>query len=129
MNKNETIFNYRNGAGALALSTIVPGGQQVYVTEGDETLGQLAGQLKFTQAHSAGTSGPALYSGFATAYDAKFQFEGDDWFACPVDDFNSGYGIWAASRVAGSNAGASCLGFIWRVIQVDDSTPSAWQYV
>lgn len=127
-NTNQTIFSYLNGAGTLSLSTIVPGGQQVYVTEGDETTGQLAGQLKFTQAHSAATSGPALYDGFSIVYDARFQFEGKDWFACPIDDFNSGYGIWAESRVAGSNAGEGCLGFTWRVVQVDDSTPSAWQY-
>ena len=127
-NTNQTIFSYLNGQQTLSLSTIVPGGQQVYVTEGDEATGQLAGQLKFTPAHSAQTSGPALYEGFATAYDAKFQFEGQDWFACPIDDFNSGYGIWSAARVEGSNAGAGCLGFTWRVVQGGDETASAWQY-
>ncbi|KAK4496795.1 hypothetical protein PRZ48_012779 [Zasmidium cellare] len=128
-NTNQTIFAYLNGAGKLSLDTIVPGGQQVYVTEGDEATGQLAGQLKFTQAHSAATSGPALYDGFSIVYDARFQFEGNDWLACPVDDFNSGYGIWAASRVEGSNAGEGCLGFTWRVVQVGDETATAWQYV
>ena len=45
-NTNQTIFTYLNGAGTLGLSTGVPGGQQVYVTEGDNATGQLAGQLK-----------------------------------------------------------------------------------
>ncbi|KAK4626748.1 hypothetical protein CLAFUW4_05116 [Fulvia fulva] len=127
-NTNQTIFSYLNGQGTLSLSTMVPGGQQVYVTVGDEATGQLAGQLKFTPAHSAMTSGPALTEGFAIAYDAKFQFEGQDWFACPVDEFNSGYGIWSVARVGGSNAGEGCLGFTWRVVQVGDETASAWQY-
>lgn len=127
-NSNSTIFTYLNGQGTLGLNTIVPGGQQVYVTEGDEATGQLAGELKFTQAHSASTSGPALYDGFAIAYDAKLQFEGKDWYACPVDDFNTGYGIWAVSRLEGSNAGEGCLGFTFHVNQVADDYPAAWQY-
>lgn len=128
-NTNETIFSYFNGGGGVSLDTTVPGGQQVYVTEGDETSGQLAGQLKFTQAHSTVTSGPALYDGFTTAYDGIFQFEGKDWFACEIDEFGSGYGIWSVARLAGSNAGEACIAFTWKVVQVDDTTPTAWQYV
>ena len=128
VNTNQTIFSYLNGQGRLALDTIVPGGQQVYVTQGDDATGQLAGQLKFTPAHSVATSGPALYDGFSIVYDGRFQFEGQDWLACPIDNFNSGYGIWSQARVAGSNAGEECLGFIWRVVQVGDETKSAWQY-
>jgi len=129
VNTNSTIFSYFNGQGTVGLDVSVPGGQQVYVTAGNETAGQLAGELKFTQAHSAQTDGPALFDGFTTVYDGIFQFEGKDWFACPVDDFNSGYGIWAVSRVAGSNAGESCISFQWKVVQVDDSQATAWQYV
>ncbi|KAI5369902.1 hypothetical protein Slin15195_G007800 [Septoria linicola] len=127
-NNNQTIFTYLNGQGTLGLSTSVPGGQQVYVTKGDGATSQLAGELKFTPAHSTETAGPALYEGFAIVDDAKLQFEGKDWFACPIDDFNSGYGIWAVSRVEGSNAGDGCLGFTWRVVQVGEETKPAWQY-
>lgn len=126
---NQTIFNYLNGAGGLSLDTNVPGGQSVYVTAGNETAGQLAGELKFTQAHSAATSGPAIYKGFSIVYDAKFQFEGKDWFACPVDEFNTGYSIWSEARLEGSHAGEGCIGFTWRVVQVGDETSKAWQYV
>lgn len=45
-NTNQTIFAYLNGFGTLELSSGVPGSQQVYVTEGDEATGQLAGQLR-----------------------------------------------------------------------------------
>ncbi|EME45906.1 hypothetical protein DOTSEDRAFT_70057 [Dothistroma septosporum NZE10] len=128
VNTNETIFDFTDGQGTLSLSTLVPGGQQVYVTEGDDATGQLAGQLKFTTAHSAATSGAALYDGFSIISDQDLQFEGKDWFACPIDDFNSGYGIWAVSRVAGSNAGDDCLEFSWRTVQVADGTESAYQY-
>lgn len=127
VNTNSTIFSYFNGQGTLILDVSVPGGQQVYVTGGNETAGQLAGELKFTPAHSAQNDN-GIFEGFTTVYDGIFQFEGKDWFACPVDDFNSGYGIWAISRVAGSNAGASCTAFQWKVVQVGDETPSAWQY-
>lgn len=126
-NTNTTVFSYLNGAGTLGLSTEVPGGQQVYVTEGSD--GQLAGQLKFTQAHSVATSGPALYKGFSIVADATLQFEGKGWLACPLGEGTSAYGIWAESRVAGQNAGSQCLGFNWRVVQLDEKTPDAWQYV
>lgn len=119
----QTIFSYTDGSGTLALSTSVPGGQAVYVTEGND--GQLAGELRFTQAHSTETAGPALYNGFAVV-DGNLQFEGKDWFACPVDDFNTGYGIWAVSRVAGSNAGAGCLGI--QIRQAEAGDYQAWQY-
>lgn len=46
-NTDQTIFAYLNGLSKLSLSsTAFPGGQQVYVTAGDESIGQLAGQLK-----------------------------------------------------------------------------------
>lgn len=128
-NTNQTIFSYLNGNGGVSLDTQVEGGQRVYVTEGDDSIGQLAGELKFTQAHSGATSGPALYDGFNNVYDGIFQFEGKDWFACPIDDFNSGYGIWSVARLEGSHAGESCIPFQWKVVQVDDTTPTAWQYV
>ncbi|CAK4033395.1 Hypothetical predicted protein [Lecanosticta acicola] len=129
VNNSTTIFSYLNGT--LSLDTLVPGGQQVYVTAGNTTAGQLAGLLKFTQAHSTSTFGPALYDGFSVTYEgsiAKLQFEGKDWFACPVDKFNTGYGIVAISRTTGSNAGAGCLSFTFDVVQVNSSYPAAWQY-
>lgn len=129
VNTNQTVFSYLNGAGTVSLDTTVPGGQQVYVTEGDDTIGQLAGELKFTQAHSAATSGPALYDGFANFYDGIFKFEEKDWYACEIDEFNSGYGIWSQARLEGSNAGEGCIAFQWKVVQLDDSTPTAWQYI
>lgn len=46
-NTDQTIFAYLNGLSKLSLSsTAFPGGQQVYVTAGDDSIGQLAGQLK-----------------------------------------------------------------------------------
>lgn len=128
-NKNETIFGYLNGESKLQLLTQVPDGQKPYVTKGDAKTGQLAGELRFTKAHSTETAGPALYEGFSIVYDARFQFEGKDWFACPVDNFKTGYGVWAQSRVAGANAGKSCISFEWRVDQQDDKVAKAWQYV
>lgn len=124
-NKNTTIFTYLNGQKTLGLSTVVPGGQQVYVAEGDDSVTQAAGQLRFTQAHSAGTSGPPLYEGFAIVYDGKLQFEGKDWIACP--GVNSSYAVYAESRI--KTATDDCLGFTWKIEQLDDSTPAAWQYV
>ncbi|KXS93493.1 hypothetical protein AC579_2224 [Pseudocercospora musae] len=128
-NKNQTIFGYLNGESKLQLLTQVPGGQQAYVTAGNETAGQVAGELKFTPAHSSQTDGPALYDGFLNVYDAKLQFEGQDWFACPADNFNTGYGIWAQSRVEGSDPGAECISFTWHVDQLADDVVTAWQYV
>lgn len=128
LNTNQTIFNYVNGAGTLFLDAIVPGGQQAYITAGNETAGQAAGELLFTPAHSAATQGPALLTGFVIAYEAKIQFEGQDWFACPVDEWGTGYGIWSKARTEGSNAGAECIEFIWRVTELDVNAEKAWQY-
>lgn len=126
-NTNQTIFSYLNSEGKFSLDTIVPGGQAVYVTEG--ALGEPAGQLKFTQAHSGQAAGPALYDGFSIVYDAKFQFEGNDWIACPVGIDTGSYTVHAASRLVSLAPESECLGFTWRVNQVGEETPSAWQYV
>ncbi|EME80222.1 uncharacterized protein MYCFIDRAFT_211999 [Pseudocercospora fijiensis CIRAD86] len=128
-NKNQTIFGYLNGESQLPLLTQVPGGQLAYVTAGDQTAGILAGELRFTPAHSGRTNGPALYDGFLNVYDAKLQFEGKDWFACPVDEFNTGYGIWAQSRVEASQAGEGCICFTWHVYQLANDVVKAWQYL
>lgn len=124
-NTNQTIFNYLNGQGTLSLDTIVPGGQQVYVTAGDDTYD--AGRLAFTPAHSAATDGPAVYEGFVNVYDARLQFEGNDWLACPVPHEEGAYSVWAASR-ANLTGIENCLGFTFKLTQYDDSTPAAWQY-
>lgn len=143
---NKTIFTYTNGAGSIGLHTEVPGGQSVYVAQGNTSIGQLPGELLFTEAHSGVTSGPALYTGFTNEYPGYLKFEGKDWHACPVDNFNSGYGkfkqsnrlppqtpltnfetgIWAESRSNG--LGSGCLVFTWSLVQLPSDTAPAWQY-
>ncbi|GIZ40917.1 hypothetical protein CKM354_000423700 [Cercospora kikuchii] len=123
---NQTVFTYVNGQGTIGLLTSVPGGQQIYVTEGNETIGQVAGQLKFTQAHTARTDGPAIYTGFENVYDATLKFENSSWVACPSARIEGAYTVYAASRF--NNATDECLGFNWRVVQLPDNTTSAWQY-
>lgn len=56
------------------------------------------------------------------------KFEGKDWFACPVDEFNTGYGVWSQARLEGSHAGEGCISFQWKVAQVDSTQSTAWQY-
>jgi hypothetical protein len=129
VNTNTTVFNYLNGGEVVNLDVHVPGGQQTYVTAGNLTEGVLAGELLFTGAHSANTEGPALYKGFSNFYDGIMKFEGKDWFACELDEFNSGWGIWAQSRVEGEFAGQGCIPFEWKVLQVGDEVPAAWQYI
>ncbi len=50
VNSEQTIFSYLNAADTLALSTSVPGGQQIYVAKGDESIGQAPGQLRVSNA-------------------------------------------------------------------------------
>ncbi|EME87896.1 uncharacterized protein MYCFIDRAFT_27473 [Pseudocercospora fijiensis CIRAD86] len=127
-NSNQTIFTQAVNSTTLSLDVTVPGGQQVYVTDCDEKSGQLAGELKFTQAHPAFTPGPALYEGFTISAAGDLQFENKDWFACPINEPNSGYGIWSVARLEGSNAGEGCLGFSFRVVELDEKVKTAWQY-
>ncbi|KAM3418332.1 hypothetical protein BST61_g4331 [Cercospora zeina] len=126
-NTNQTIFTYVNGQGTLNLLTADAGGQQVYVTEGDDTIGQVAGQLRFTEAHSVETDGPAIFTGFANVYDAKLQFEKHDWIACPDDLEEGAYVVYAGSRYKTDDS--RCLGFDWKVVQLDDNVAPAWQYI
>jgi hypothetical protein len=124
---NRTLFSYTPGKTTLNLDTIVPGGQAVYVTAGDESQGICGGALKFTPAHSVRTDGPPVYEGFTTAGESSpLQFEGKDWLACPEDEAATEYGIFAASRVA--NPREECLGFTWLTATITGGVTGAWQY-
>lgn len=119
----QTIFSRAPGSNSLALSTSVPGGQIVYI---DGT-----GALKFTQAHSGNTGEGATLQGFSVdPATGHVQFEGQDWYACPVGEEHAPgvYGIYAVSKITGTNAGAGCTGFAFRP-QVAGDVEGVWQYV
>ncbi|EME38472.1 hypothetical protein DOTSEDRAFT_75860 [Dothistroma septosporum NZE10] len=117
-NKDQTIFDYFNGKPTLSLGTSVPGGQQIYVNKD-------TGRLRFTAAHSTQMDGTPEQEGFTIVHGAKLQFKKEDWVACP-GQMKGTYGVYAAKyKKSGRNG---CLGFAWKVIQLDDSVPSAWQY-
>lgn len=119
-----TIFQHNNQTATLGLQTTVPGGQLVYIDT--STLGN--GELKFTQAHTTSTGTDGVSTGF-TVSEGVLQFEGNDFYACPLGAQNgNAYGIYAVSRVLGSNAGASCLGFIFRTQGLGNETEAVWQY-
>lgn len=116
----QTVFLRGEGSDALSLDVTVPGGQQVYVSSD--------GLLEFTQAHSANTGEGSFTTGFGVV-DGDVKFEENDFFACPLgEDEDGAYGVWAVSRVAGSNAGAGCLGFPFRAQEVGNEVESTWQY-
>lgn len=119
-----TVFTHNNQTATLALKTTVPGGQLVYVDASD--VGN--GELKFTQAHSANTGTDGISTGFSVS-EGVLRFEDNDFYACPLGAENgNAYGIYAVSRVEGSNAGASCLGFIFRTQGLGNETEAVWQY-
>lgn len=125
-NKNSppTVFSRAAGSNTLALSTAVPGGQLVYV---DGT-----GALKLTQAHSGNTGEGATVTGFSVdAETGHVQFEGQDWFACPVGEGDEPgvYGVYAVSKITGTNAGAGCTGFAFRPEEVSRNGEGVSQYV
>jgi hypothetical protein len=123
-NTNYTIFSYISDRPQLSLSTTVPGGQQVYVTEGDADNCIEAGALKFTQPHSVATEGTPVYEGFTIAGSNNLKFEGKDWLACLEDGSTTAYQVFAESRYTGDKA--SCLGFTWQ--DAETNVPNAWQY-
>ncbi|MGG6498210.1 UNVERIFIED_CONTAM: hypothetical protein NY603_35310, partial [Bacteroidetes bacterium 56_B9] len=82
----------------------------------------VAGQLKFTQAHTARTDGPAITTGFENVYDATLKFENSSWVACPSERIEGAWTVYAASRFTGAE---DCLGFNWRLVQLADNTTSA----
>lgn len=117
-----TAFVHSNSTGGLGLKTVVPGGQQVYVDAAAN------GELKFTQAHSANTGTNGTTTGF-TVSGERLLFENESFYACPLGAENgSAYGIYAVSRVEGSNAGASCLGFSFLTATLGNETEAVWQY-
>lgn len=117
----QTIFHHAKNSTTLSLDVSVPGGQQVYVTS--------EGELKFTQAHSANTGNGSFTEGFDVV-DGALKFEKEDFFACPLsEDEDGAYGVWAVSRVKGSNAGAGCLEFLFRAQEVEEDVENVWQYI
>ncbi|KAF2209692.1 hypothetical protein CERZMDRAFT_86670 [Cercospora zeae-maydis SCOH1-5] len=125
-NTNQTIFSYVNYHDTLNLYTADAGGQRVYVTQGDDSIGQVGGQLRFVAPHSVETDGPAIFTGFANVPDATLQFEKKDWVACPDDLKEGAYVVYAASRYITDDK--RCVGFTWKLVQLDDNVEAAWQY-
>ncbi|EGP84301.1 unnamed protein product [Zymoseptoria tritici ST99CH_1A5] len=117
---NTTTFSYINGQGQVSLYTNVPGGQQVYVKDD--------GSLRFTGPHSVATDGNATFTGFGIAYDAKLQFENQDWLACLGGSISpANFQIYAASRIPAAQIPKDCLGFTWHDVYHQNAT-AAWQY-
>ncbi|KAL2815618.1 hypothetical protein BDW59DRAFT_153715 [Aspergillus cavernicola] len=122
---NQTVLA---GTGA-ALSVVVPGGQQIYVSP--------QGALKFTQAHSMnippGSSyGPFEYipgaPGSAFGYYTYSGWDTDGFMACPTDD--SKWQVFAALQNATVPSGSvgDCLGFSAIAVPTNQ-TGNVWQYI
>ncbi|KAI9369309.1 hypothetical protein BJX61DRAFT_545698 [Aspergillus egyptiacus] len=120
----QTVFA-GNGA---ALSVVVPGGQQIYVSP--------EGALKFTQAHSAyippGSSyGPFEYvPGAPGSVFGHYVYSGwgtSGFMACPTEDDR--WQVFAALQNATVPSGdvADCLGFSAMAVPTNQ-TGAAWQY-
>ncbi|KAL2868756.1 putative IgE binding protein [Aspergillus lucknowensis] len=115
------------GSGA-ALSVVVPGGQQIYVSP--------EGALKFTQAHSAYIPPGSSYGPFAYVPGAPNQPFGhynytgwgaSGFMACPTEDEN--WQVFAALKNATVPSGnvADCLGFS-AIAVPSNETGNTWQY-
>ncbi|KAL3476771.1 hypothetical protein BJX99DRAFT_227284 [Aspergillus californicus] len=122
---NQTVLA-GNGA---ALSVVVPGGQQIYVSP--------EGALKFTQAHSmnipSGSSlGPFAYvPGPPGSYFGHYEYTGQGssgFMACPTD--NAEWQVYAALQNATVPSGdvGDCLGFSAIAVPTNQ-TGAAWQYI
>ncbi|CAD0096214.1 unnamed protein product [Aureobasidium vineae] len=110
---NTTSTQFVGGDNTLSLDTVVPGGQQVFVAAD--------GSLGFTTPHSAYTGPGAISTGFSIAQEGQhIQFQGQDFFACPIDDH---YEVYAAAIAKNATA---CTGFAFRV--ADSTAPAAWEY-
>lgn len=101
------------------MNTVVPGGQQVYVTSD--------GQLGYTIAHSASIPQNANTTGFAYTPETEagtpgsLTFNGNDFVACPTGDAGV-YQIYAASLKTDSD----CIGIAAAAFNYSGS--AAWQY-
>ena len=113
-----TAFVHGADSDGLSMSTTVPGGQICYV--------DAAGNLKFTQAHSANTGEGSYLTGFSIDSDNHLQFQGQDWLACPASEEGQ-YNVYASS-IKGSNNSEGCIGFAFRTQEVVEGTSTAWQY-
>lgn len=110
-------------AGRAAMDVMVPGGQAVYLTPDDWSVG-------YTQAHSAYMPGGSLVEGFGAYAGGGFvNLNGDGWgwVACPP--VTAGGGRW---RLVGRNATsaaalAGCDAVNLRVVPFGGSV-GAWQY-
>ncbi|KAL4802801.1 hypothetical protein BDV18DRAFT_61396 [Aspergillus unguis] len=122
-----------NGA---ALSTVVPGGQQIYVAP--------SGALKFTQAHSANIPPGSSYGPFAYEAGSPDQVFGyytykgwgaDGFMACPTEPEaeyspDNEWQVFAALQNATVPSGDvnDCLGFSALAVPTNQ-TGAAWQYI
>lgn len=107
---NSTVFS--GGNDTLSLSTVVPGGQQVFVAAD--------GSLSFTGPHSADQGEGSVATGFSTE-SGYLTFGGSGFAACPVGE---DYQIFASSKL--NTTATDCLGFSWLVLNA--TAPGAWEY-
>ncbi|KAK3078548.1 hypothetical protein LTS18_007237 [Coniosporium uncinatum] len=115
---NQTLF--AGGEGTLALSVVVPGGQQVYIAPD--------GKLSFTQAHSAYIPTGSIRDGFSRdwrpAQNLGFLQWTNGFVACPANGTSGPYQIYGARDDV--TLPENCLGF--SMIATNSSGVGAWQY-
>lgn len=111
--------------GRVAMDTLVPGGQVVYL-DPDWNVG-------YSQAHSAYIPPGSILTGLA-AYEGggfvNLNGNGYGWVACPPAASGGGGSSWNLVAKNASNAGslAKCYGVNLKVHDLAEGTIGAWQY-
>ena len=122
---NETVIVASNALSTAAMSVVVPGGQQAYLTAN--------GYMAYTQAHSTYIPPGSVTTGFAAYLGGGFvnlNGNGRGWVACPPRASGGGGTAWnlVAKYDTDPDRFKDCTAINLKVNPLPSGTFGAWQY-